>query len=860
MKIVKPLKIGLLFRSFENEARHVLAITSLCLVNPTKETLLESESDLWKMLTVELGKEMVPDMGLPKPQAEVLVSGSYYAPEGRPVTAGQVTARLGAWKKQLYVFGDRYWYPQAGLWTISAPKPMTHMAVFWSNAFGGPQVPENPLGKGAAAVAQTSGQSLQPLPNIELPECLIRQKSDRPTPAGFSPLEIMWPQRFNKAGTYDRKWLSERFPSYAEDMDWSIFNTAPADQQWKGYLNGDEAFAFENMHPGLPLWQGRLPGLRLRCFVEQSVQGQPRFTALSSRLDTAWFFPHQEKILLIYRSVIEVADEEASDVTRLLLACEGAADPLRGEAHYRTALDKRMDEENGHLHALNEADLLPIGEPSAISDLMAASDSTKNALDENMANRIQLQKEAAISKLTALGLDPQAFINASDPQPEIDFGNLEKVPQVVAELIRHGEAQQKAMEEQAIKRMEALGLDPQTVRQAAEKQTRRWPKFSAQENIDRMKDFGIQDPAAEAQLRDAEEQITLAMRSVVHHLPATYVPEKRDRQQLRELILNCRQNGNSLRDVDLAYADLSGLDLAGVNLSGAYLEGADLSKSNLAGADLRQAVLTRARMADTELSGANLTGANLGHVLMSGTCLNNAILVGVVLAECDAQDCAGVETDFSGADFTKATLRNCDFSRGRFNGNLFMETRLSGCLFKGADLSEAIFLKGQLEEMDFAEADLFRVCFVEVPALRASFRAARLNKASMAGDCDFQGADFSGADVTEANLRGCNLGGAIFKKSDLSNSDLSECRLVGCDFSLARAHQTQMVKADLTGAKMIAINLMEGSLQKATLHETDLRASNLYSVDFMKVKFRNTDLRDANVKKAFLERWIPKNQ
>ena len=859
MKVVKPLKIGLLFRTFELDERQLLSVTALCLVNPGKDPLLDSEPELWKTTAAELGKETVLDMGIPKPHAEMLVSGSYYAPGGKAVTAGQVTARLGGWAKQLYVFGDRYWYPQAGLWSISAPKPMTTMAVTWGNAFGGSHFTTNPLGKGAAPIELTSGQSLHPLPNIESPERLIRRKSDRPAPAGFGPLDITWPQRFAKAGTYDRKWLDERFPGYADDMDWSIFNAAPQDQHWAAYLNGDETFAFENMHPGNPLWQGRLPGLHLRCFIEQVIEGQPLFKALSTRLDTAWFFPHLEKVLLIYRSVVEVADDEADDVAHLLLACEGSGDPERGEDHYRSALAKRLDPENGHLHALNEAELLPLGERSTIADLASPDSSSKNLLDVNMAQRAQREKAAAVQKLISMGLDPDAIIKEPEPQPEIDLSNIEKLPALVAQLLLQAEGKKKEMEQKALAQLEALGMDLQAVRQAAEKQIRRWPKFLARENIARLRSFGIDDPSAEARLQDAEAQVTQSVRPVVHHLPATPMPEAEDRERLVEMVVKCKKSGNSLKDVDLAYADLSGLDLAGMNLSGAYLEGADFTGTALCGANLRQTVLTRARFDGAEMQGADLSEANLGHAILANTRLTRAVFTGAVLAECRASNCELDEIDFAGADFSKAEIRACNFSRSRFNGVTFIETRLFGSRFSGADLSEAMFFQTVLEAIDFSEASLAGVSFVGVAASNMCFRAAGLNKMSMAGECDFRGADFSEADVTEANLRGCNLAGAIFKKADLSSSDLSQCRLAGCDFSLARAHQTQMTKADLTGARLIGVNFMEGSLQKATLHETDLRASNLYGVDFLKVKFRNTDLRDSNVKKAFLERWIPKN-
>ena len=94
------------------------------------------------------------------------------------------------------------------------------------------------------------------LPNIEHHDKLIRSQKDRPTPAGFAPYDVAWPQRMSKAGTHDKKWLKTRFPGFAEDMDWTMFNAAPDDQQNPGYFSGDEAFVLENMHPGKSVLEG----------------------------------------------------------------------------------------------------------------------------------------------------------------------------------------------------------------------------------------------------------------------------------------------------------------------------------------------------------------------------------------------------------------------------------------------------------------------------------------------------------------------------------------------------------------------------------------------------------------------------
>src|SRR5690348_15972802 len=139
------------------------------------------------------------------------------------------------------------------------------MPITWANAFGGAGYPQNPLGKGYAPIRDDRGEH-HPLPNIEDPRRLISRPNERPAPMGFGPYDLTWPQRYAKIGTYDAKWLEERYPGFAADFDPSYFNTAPADQQIEGFFRGDESFTLENLHPEKPVIEGKLPGIKARIF------------------------------------------------------------------------------------------------------------------------------------------------------------------------------------------------------------------------------------------------------------------------------------------------------------------------------------------------------------------------------------------------------------------------------------------------------------------------------------------------------------------------------------------------------------------------------------------------------------------
>jgi hypothetical protein len=265
MKVFKPLNQSLLYKVFEDAKKCYLSVTILSFFPFEASSALLSEIDLWKFAASELGKDAMLDMCMPKPKGEVLVVGKCFAPGGKPVHAYEVSLQIGSINKILHVFGDRFWKRKAGvLKTISDPLPFTEMDIRYENAFGGPDYKKNPLGKGYAPVKTDTGEKIHPLPNIEDPGNLIDSPKKKPDPAGFAPIDLTCPQRFDKAGTYDQKWQRERFPGLAEDINWTFFNAAPEDQHIEGFLKGDEPFEIRGMHPEKTIIQAKLPGVKSR--------------------------------------------------------------------------------------------------------------------------------------------------------------------------------------------------------------------------------------------------------------------------------------------------------------------------------------------------------------------------------------------------------------------------------------------------------------------------------------------------------------------------------------------------------------------------------------------------------------------
>src|SRR5262249_42887785 len=131
-----------------------------------------------------------------------------------------------------------------------------------------------------------------PAPNIEDPA--------RPDePAGFGPLAPTWAPRKDLIGTYNGDYRKTRWPWFPKDFDWAHFNAAPRDQQLDQHPRGDEELTLENLHPKSSNYRCKLPGLRVRGFVQDIAPDDPRrFREVPLVLDTLWVDADRELLVL----------------------------------------------------------------------------------------------------------------------------------------------------------------------------------------------------------------------------------------------------------------------------------------------------------------------------------------------------------------------------------------------------------------------------------------------------------------------------------------------------------------------------------------------------------------------------------
>jgi uncharacterized protein YjbI with pentapeptide repeats len=860
MKIIKPLHQSLLYKVFEDARKCYLSVAILSFFPFETSSGLLSEVDMWKFAASELGKDAILDMCMPKPKGEVLVVGKCFSPEGKPVPAYKVGLQIGPIDKTLYVFGDRFWKRKGRiLKTISDPRPFTEMDVSYENAFGGPDYKKNPLGKGHATIKTDTGRTIRPLPNIEDPQNLIDSPKKKPNPAGVAPIDLTWPQRFDKAGTYDEKWQRERFPGPAEDMDWTFYNAAPEDQQIEGFFSGDEPFEIKGMHPEQPLIQAKLPGFKPLCFINRKTDQDEQLQEIETRLDTVWLFPHAERGIAVHRGVTEIETDDAEDILHMLIAYERINDTPRPFEHYREAFLKRINKETGHLYLLDEKDLIPPGETSGFASLMEEMEENEEGpLSRNMTRRAEREKEKAKESIRQMGLDPDQFILEKPPeQPKFSMDNLAEIDEFAKKTEVDAMARQAEMEGNLRKTMASQGMDYDQVVEQAKKMSGGIPKFSAEKNIEQLQQAGFNNPEMETKLYEIEEAIKGAYRQFAHQFPPAPLPTAEETVRMREAVASGYTEGESFCGRDLTGADLSGLDLKHIDLKDALMEGANLSGADLSGADLSGCVLARADLSGARFTGATMTGVCLGAANLSGADLTEAELSMAAFGKANLTDADLSGATMDGADFMEATLAGANLSRTILKKTLFYENDLSGAVFVEADLSQTQFVNATIEEADFSGANLTSAIFVGVRGDKTVFAGADLTKVCAASEASFAGADLHGAVLNQVGLRGSDLSGANFEGAFLELADLSECNLKQANFRGAFARQARFEKSDLEGATMVAMNLFEGSLYKARIVSADLSGANLYGVEVFRAVFGETNLSGANLKKTKIEKWAP---
>ncbi|XXX81336.1 DUF2169 domain-containing protein [Sorangium sp. So ce134] len=757
------------------------------LAAPEDRLLLESD----RHLDDNPGKSLVyaSDFAYLKPRADVLLVGTCRTPRGEAQQVSYAGLEVGRLRKQIAVIGDRVWDGEVA----TEPRPFRAMPLRYELSFGGEGFAKNPLGRGRGKLKTAAGVERWPLPNLELPGNLINSPRQIPDPAGFGPIDRTWAQRTAGVGTYDERWLTERWPGLPEDFDWGYFNAAPRDQQIDGYLRGDEAIALENLHPELPRYESRLPGLRARCFVEATARGGAEIREVPLQIDTLWIDMDAGRLALVWRGLTPIASRDHGELRRILLVTEPLAEAPLPASRYREPARWRRPEapEIAAKPSTPEAPEGEQGKPGdADPDVAAGLEQARAMLEKSGVPRDVIERLRGVTS-------PDAFL-------AIVVGELRHDPEAAARLERDSREQTRRL-------LIEHGHDPALLDEPAQPE----------------------DPSAPAAALTREEVAARAKRG--------------------GSFAGARLAGLDLSELDLRGLVFTRADLTGARLREARLDGADLTRARLDRADLTRASLARAVAVEASLYGADLTGADLTAVNLSeaglrgaalaGARLDEADLTGATLAQANLERASLREAELGGANLAEVRARGANAAGARLRGAKLTAADLRGASLDAADLTGCALDRAQLGGASLREASLYGASGERVSMAEADLTGARAVDGASLRRVDLRAAKADGSSWTGASLREADLRGASLIRADLSGADLS-----GANLHRAVLKNANLSKAKLDSALLTAVNLFQGTLEQANLTHADLRGSNLYGCELLDAILAEARLEGANLK------------
>ena len=654
MRILKKPHLGLLFRTLPREGGFGLAVSAYACfsLGENDQGRLLTESNMWQLLRKALQSSDIFDQGYPKPGAEFLLYGRCH-PTIAGTTGMTVSVQVGNLIRTLQVMGPRRWQGDH----CGAPGQLEPVRLDWVQTYGGPEYPQNPLGKGHTRDKKADGLDA---PQLLLPNELLTRPEEEHKPVSFAALPPFWPQRTQLLGAFDDHWKYTDWPYLPRDSQADFFCTAQAGQRFDGFLNGDEFVTIKGAHPQRQIIEGRLPDLRARIFALTRKSGREDFYELPTVADTLWLLPEQEAAILCYRGVLQDVEEDACDVAHLVAEWEPRqSKPLPAE-HYRQWLEaesapKKVPDDEEQAKPGGES-ASPEAEKVVPTVVPVARALSEDSVEHEIKAQVKAFEEFVNTRMAESGLTPEkldTFLQSR--QPEL------KAAQPGESL----EESAAALQQEVQTMLAGLGHSPEEIDKFLQ-DTQAVPPTP-----DEVEQF-FQNFLASPKLTEKQRSAFLEMRKSHEELTAisSQIDALHQKDQQQSAVFEeagstvpPKERTPGYAGKDFSGADFSGQNLAYVDFRNAILKGADFSNAVLVGANFSGAILSNAIFIE-----ARLTGTQFVRAQANGARFNRAEFLG---ANCS-------NADFSEGDFTEANLDCTDLTGCDFSHALMLQVTAKG--------------------------------------------------------------------------------------------------------------------------------------------------------------------------------------
>ncbi|AVF36968.1 DUF2169 family type VI secretion system accessory protein [Rahnella sikkimica] len=238
------------------------------------------------------------DLVCKKKRSEIILSGHAWNAAGR-ASDWQGEFQVGDFRRTISVCGSCEWRYSQGQWELSQPRQTDHVPLHFELAS---YSEFNPVGRHLPEYGDT--QCVFPAPQLSSsPGAVCRS----------------WPSRIRYANGFNSEWQRHTRPFYPDEFDFTFLSCAPPEQQYVGFLKGDEKVVLNGLLPTKAKFTSFLPGIRLLAELYKGVQ-----------------VPEQ-RLLLADTLTCYTDDEQLTLIWRLTLPSNGLPDSLILQAHREAA-------------------------------------------------------------------------------------------------------------------------------------------------------------------------------------------------------------------------------------------------------------------------------------------------------------------------------------------------------------------------------------------------------------------------------------------------------------------------------------------------------------------------------------------
>lgn len=869
-------------RSFNFGGQMYVVVNASIGFSLSQNNLLYATQDLLKVSAPWIDKVNVLGDGLPIGCGEWLLAGSAHAPDQVPSEKWIVSAKLGASKKRLNVYGERRFDGSA----IQSIKAKTQVSLTWEQSWGGATVQENSQGCG---LRESDGAVI--VPSVEYPDFSWSNPDTHSKPASMLPIESTHPLRQKYVGSYGDNYLKDFFPGLPDDCSWKYFNLASIDQQIEGYWEGDEKFELQNLHPKYSLIEGNLPELRPRIWISKK---EAELEEVPLQLARVIFFPEAMIGVMVYQGLVSSNSLVGADIERILGAIESMQEPKLQDSYYEEVWQKRTGANiDSALASLDDRLLCSKKYEIYFSALdgVFKDDEKRKAFKQSSRKRAesaQLMLDRALREADKFGDSETSKKQIQDVVAKISdsFSTAEKNSEAgygknISELSQYIKNVREELGSQLNQSPQIESLIEQS------KQSLLDAKKSINDISSQSKQFNplegsIKKPHIEKEIKEGLkklEELVFGAAPIGHEKEWVDIQKNwgrykkflsddselpnsdggfKSRIEIIQEIMEARPEKSNMQDlIQELEALISNVESENPQKGFKTLVIEDLKKPHTSwphgDQDYELHDFRSWNFKERKISKLRFSKCYFHQCDLSDSIWEDCIFDACDLSEINITNASFINVTFLHCRLTSSTAPNSKWKRSKFIEceapfSFWENSNWEGSSFLRTDLIGSLWSDSKFTRTTMLECNLRQSMFISLNANRASWLNCDLtdgvwNKASLLGSVFYQNKmakKWRESTMNYVSLRSANLDGSDFQDASFNSVDFSEACLSNCNLKGLKSKNTQFVRAQLNGS-----DISQSIFENSNLVEANLCGTSFAGSDLIASWFGNTLVDDA---------------